>query len=283
MTTTTESITHKKFQTHEQIVKNLYEYADNNSVPNILFHGSPGCGKKYILNRFLKYVYNTDSLSSCISKGWIMVVSCVYGKGISFIREELKFFAKTVVPNHHAPFKSVILYNADMLTSDAQSALRRSMEVYNAKTRFFAVVHDTEKVMPPILSRFSCVYVPTPKIRNKYQSFMEMRVSNCNVKQQPGNMARIMNVLQKIEDTTECDISDSELICQAQFLYSRAFSSEQIINHIKKRVNVDIYSLLFTSELHKEITTFGNETMAIWYILKRYGNHLRKTKQLQNM
>ena len=47
-------------------------------------------------------------------------------------------------------FKSIILLNADKLTIDAQSALRRCIEVFNHTTRFFIIVEDRYKLLKPI-------------------------------------------------------------------------------------------------------------------------------------
>ena len=83
-------------------------------------------------------------------------MDCARGKGIKFIRDELKFFAKTNIhysENKHL-FKSIILYNADKLTIDAQSALRRCIELFSHTTRFILVVEDKFKLLNPIISRF---------------------------------------------------------------------------------------------------------------------------------
>ena len=78
---------------------------------------------------------------------------------IKFIRENLKYFANSIVEaNSGSLFKSIILLNADKLTMDAQSALRRCIEVYNHSTRFFIIVDDKYKILKPILSRFSDIY-----------------------------------------------------------------------------------------------------------------------------
>ena len=68
-----------------------------------------------------------------------MDVNCAHGKGIKFVREELKFFAKTNMKNK-CNFKTVILSNADKLTVDAQSALRRCIELFSHTTRFFIII-----------------------------------------------------------------------------------------------------------------------------------------------
>ena len=92
-----------------------------------------------------------------------MTVNCAYGRGIRFIREDLKYFAKTNLDTVHGEmFKSIVLLNADKLTIDAQSALRRCIELFCHSTRFFIVVEDKNKLLKPILSRFCEIYVPPP-------------------------------------------------------------------------------------------------------------------------
>ena len=90
-----------------------------------------------------------------------MFVNCAHGKGIKFIRDELKFFAKTNVNfNSGVMFKTIVLLNADHLTVDAQSALRRCIEQFSHNTRFFIVIENKHKLLTPILSRFCEIYVP---------------------------------------------------------------------------------------------------------------------------
>jgi hypothetical protein len=50
--------------------------------------------------------------------------------------------------------------NADFLTIDAQSALRRCIELFSHNTRFFIIVENKHKLLNPILSRFCEIYVP---------------------------------------------------------------------------------------------------------------------------
>jgi hypothetical protein len=87
-----------------------------------------------------------------------MTVNCSHGKGIQFIRDELKFFAKTNITARE--FKSIVLLNAHHLTVDAQSALRRCIELFSYNTRFFLVLENKSKLLNPILSRFCDIYVP---------------------------------------------------------------------------------------------------------------------------
>ena len=109
-------------------------------LPNIIFHGASGSGKRTIVNDFIHLIYGENKHKI---QDFVMYVNCAHGKGIKFIREELKFFAKTHInSNGGNNFKSIILLNADKLTMDAQSALRRCIELFSHNTRFFIVAED---------------------------------------------------------------------------------------------------------------------------------------------
>ena len=143
---------------HPEVVMKLRHFIDNKKIPNIIFHGSNGCGKNTILSNFIRAVYGN---AKPVIKTHVMTVNCAYGRGIRFIREDLKYFAKTNLDTVNGEmFKSIVLLNADKLTIDAQSALRRCIELFCHSTRFFIVVEDKNKLLKPILSRFCEIYVP---------------------------------------------------------------------------------------------------------------------------
>ena len=92
---------------HPNITKKLKFFIKSKRVPNLIFYGPPGSGKRTIVNKFIQNIYNNE-LSRI--KSYVMYVNCAHGKGIKFIREELKFFAKTHINNHQGDvFKSIIL------------------------------------------------------------------------------------------------------------------------------------------------------------------------------
>lgn len=150
---------------HQPIKEKLDYFYKIHKIPNILFHGSSGSGKRTIVNEFINKIYDSDREKI---KSFVMYVNCSHGKGIKFIREELKFFAKTHInSNGGNTFKSIILLNADKLTIDAQSALRRCIELFSHNTRFFIIAEDKYNLMKPILSRFCEIYIPEPIVNNK--------------------------------------------------------------------------------------------------------------------
>ena len=111
---------------HQDIKDKLNFFIKNDKIPNIIFHGQSGCGKRILVSNFVSNIYNNNNAAI---KEYVMNVNCAHGKGIKFIREDLKTFAKTHINfNETHKFKTIILSNADKLTIDAQSALRRCIE-----------------------------------------------------------------------------------------------------------------------------------------------------------
>ena len=151
-------------------MEKLDYYLIRDKIPNILFHGPLGSGKKTLLKAFIQKVY-PDKM---VREQQVMWVNCAFGKGIKFIRDDVKYFSKM---NTHCSFKSVILLNAEKLTSDAQFALRRCIEQFNYNTRFFIVTADKYKLMKPILSRFSEMYIAsdTNFIENNLETAFKFR------------------------------------------------------------------------------------------------------------
>ena len=69
-----------------------YGFVSLKKIPNLIFHGGSGTGKRTIVHNFLHKIYDGDKAKM---KSNIMVVNCTQGKGIQFILEELKLFAKS--------------------------------------------------------------------------------------------------------------------------------------------------------------------------------------------
>lgn len=153
------------FEIHASIKERLNYFYEIHKIPNLIFHGPSGSGKRTLVRDFISKIYNGDKEKI---HTFTLHVNCSHGKGIKFIREELKFFAKTNIhSNCGNNFKSIVLFNADKLTMDAQSALRRCIELFSHNTRFFIVAEDKYKLMKPILSRFCEIHIPEPTVNGK--------------------------------------------------------------------------------------------------------------------
>lgn len=154
----TETRKKHDMKVHESVQQKLDAFYESKKIPHIIFHGASGTGKLTLVNDFIRRIYNSDKQRI---KSNVMTVNCSHGKGIRFIRDELKFFAKTNIPtNSGVLFKTILLINAHHLTIDAQSALRRCIELFSYNTRFFIVLENKNKLLNPILSRFCEIYIP---------------------------------------------------------------------------------------------------------------------------
>ena len=168
---------------HKDIIDRLQVFITNKKIPNIIFHGPMGSGKRTLLNKFINMIYENDNM---LIQNNTLQVNCAHGKGIKFIREDLKFFAKTNINIKNGNFfKSIILLNADKLTMDAQSALRRCIELFSHTTRFFIIVEDKYKLLKPILSRFCEIYISLPLINNKITKMIFSCIHNCEKTSSP--------------------------------------------------------------------------------------------------
>ena len=253
---------------HETIKEKLNYFYDNHKLPNIIFHGPNGSGKRTIINEFINKIYDNDRDTI---KLFVMYVNCSHGKGIKFIREELKFFAKTHInSNSGNTFKSVVLLNADKLTLDAQSALRRCIELFSHNTRFFIIAEDKYNLMKPILSRFCEIYVPEPIIKNKpinlYKYNLDKVFNLSNVKQQ-----RLELLKKELLKTVNKNISLDNLMRLCTKLYEKSYSALDIINLLENSkfmeslANEKRYELLIC--FNRVRSQFRNEKLLMLFIL----------------
>jgi GTPase SAR1 family protein len=259
-------------QIHTEIKEKLEYFNKICKIPNIIFHGPSGSGKRTIVNEFIKNIYNNDKN---IIKSLVCYVNCAHGKGIKFIREELKFFAKTHINSHGGDvFKSIILSNADKLTMDAQSALRRCIELFSHNTRFFIIVEDKYKLLKPILSRFCEIYIPEPIINGSIVNLYKYNIDNTfktkDVKHTRNEWLK--KELLKYNKTIDESDTIKELIGFSTKIYENGYSGLDIINIFDNPKFMESsfsqekrYELILT--FNKTRKEFRNEKILILFVL----------------
>ena len=260
---------------HSKINNKLNIFIKNKKIPNILFHGPSGAGKKTILNTFIDKIYNNDKN---LIKKYVLKANCGHGKGIKFVREDLKFFAKSNIDLQDGKiFKSIILFNADKLTIDAQSALRRCIELFSHSTRFFIIVENKEHLLKPIISRFCEFYIYIPNqikhkninehMINKTYPFNEKLIKEKNI--------TIKKLLVKLNFDNIFEILDE--------FSNKAISGIDIMNFIKssKILNENKkYHFIFNFyEIKKE---FRNEKTIILSVLNYFIRYINDLENIDN-
>jgi DNA polymerase III delta prime subunit len=254
-----------KLNIHQTIKEKLFYFYNIRKIPNIIFNGPSGSGKSTIVNDFINLIYNENKEKI---KDYVMYVNCAHGKGIKFIREELKFFAKTHIHSNGGDnFKSIVLLNGDKLTMDAQSALRRCIELFSHNTRFFIIVEDKYKLLKPILSRFCEIYVPEPeynkKITNLYKYNIDHTFGLTAIKEQR------ISWLHKEIIKNKASIDESNILDFSNKIYEKGYSALDITKLIEDDIIVmneeQKYSMLLTfNKIKKE---FRNEKLLITFVL----------------
>ena len=286
---------------NEKVINKLNHFFDTKRIPNIIFHGSSGSGKRTIVNNFLSRIYDNDILKQ---NNHVMTVNCSHGKGIKFIRDELKFFAKTNIQVNDVMFKTIVLLNADSLTVDAQSALRRCIELFSNNTRFFIVVENKCKLLNPILSRFCEIYVPGYEyeiegIVNLHSYNLKKNITHMSSIQQLHEKFEIFENLFKIAPEGDFKVSSrpielSDIIDLSTDLYENGFHAKQIIDYFNSsgrkpeegssnnNLNMECSHALLNLYYYKLKKDFRCEKMLLFYILKiAYFNHT--TTSLNNI
>ena len=189
----------------DAIVDRLKAFVEEESVPHMLFAGPPGTGKTTSAISLAKDLYGDEWKQN------FMETNASDERGIDVVREKIKDFARTKPIN--AEYKIIFLDEADSLTSDAQQALRRTMEQFSSNCRFIMSCNYSSKIIDPIQSRcavFRFNNLDEDHVKDYIQRLGEaedfkisedavkavMRVSN-------GDLRRVTNVLQTAAISTD--------------------------------------------------------------------------------
>ena len=118
-----------------------------NELPHLLFSGPPGTGKTTAATIIAR------SLLHDLWEDYTLSLNASDERGIDMVRERVKIFASYSDRSEGIPFRLVILDEADEMTRDAQTALRRIMEESSKFTRFILICNYSSGIIDPIQSR----------------------------------------------------------------------------------------------------------------------------------
>lgn len=129
----------------KHVTERLKSYVRSGSMPHLLLTGPAGTGKTTCSLALAREFFGDNW------RGNFIELNASDERGIDVVRGKIKEFARTAPIG--ADFKIIFMDEADALTSDAQAALRRTMEKYSGICRFILSCNYSSKIIDPIQSR----------------------------------------------------------------------------------------------------------------------------------
>jgi len=136
-----------------EVKEMLKDTLKSNNLPHLLFYGPPGTGKTSTILAIAKELFGPN-----IYRERVVELNASDERGINIVRNKIGRLAKTAIgspdPDYPSPpYRIIILDEADAMTTEAQSALRKTMEDYSSITRFCFICNYINQIIEPIASR----------------------------------------------------------------------------------------------------------------------------------
>lgn len=225
----------------QNIINGLKLSIKNNNLPHMLFYGPPGTGKTSTILAIGRKLFGDE-----LAKKRIIELNASDDRGINSVRDKIKLYAKNAVSNGNnkcPKYKIIILDEADSMTRDAQSALRKIMEDYSNVTRFCFICNYINNIIEPITSRCAQYgFMPLKKslMQQKLMNIACIEKMDCTkkiikyiVNISDGDMRKATMMLQNIKYNIASKNITREIILEMNGYMNDSFV-DNIIDKIKK-------------------------------------------------
>jgi replication factor C subunit 3/5 len=254
---------------NEGIMNTFTGYVKNKFIPHLIFHGPPGTGKTSTITALAKELYgnNYDFM--------VLEINASEERGIEVVRNKIKQFVLAKSIFHQSTvglFKLVILDEADSMTTDAQSMLKRVIEYYTENARFCLICNKIKNIDVAIQSRctiFRFSQLKTQDIEKRLKTIA--KTTNLTLKQSGidaiikianGDMRKVLNTLQSTHMAYDVIDYDSVTKCAG---YPTKKDIDTIYNSLMNDNFKNAYDVM-----HKIKTQHGYSLLEILYELHEY-------------
>lgn len=279
-----------EMESHKKITSLLQRYSLK-TMPHILIYGLPGHGKKTLLYSFIRHLYgdipnmkqrkmeiSTNSgknldITFIESEEFIEMNLSEYGYHDKIVVQKvIKEIAQTkpmlslLKQKKVANIKVAVITNAECLSKDAQSALRRTIELYSSTFRLILICNQLSPIIGPIKSRFLNIRMPgfsqeistsiCRKILSSENIHINEQVINEICASSSGNLRRALCLLE-VHCFNYADVENGvkrKKIDTPTLLLDWEVQIKSIVNmmkkeqssHVLRKIREDLYSLLTT-------------------------------------
>lgn len=160
------------------IKENLKIWIETKEIGQLLFYGTPGCGKTSLAKLLIKHI-PCDSL----------IINASDKNSIDDIRNEVQDFAMTMGMN---PLKIILLDEFDRVSPEGMCLLRNLSETYSQSTRFILTANYQEKIIDAIKSRFQAFEIKSPS-KSEVMGHLVKILNLENIKYELKDVAFIVN------------------------------------------------------------------------------------------
>ncbi len=207
----------------ERVIERLKAYVEKGTLPHLMLAGPAGTGKTTSAIALSKEMYGDQW------KAAFLELNASDERGIDIIRNKIKEYARTTTISQRG-FKIIFMDEADSLTSEAQAALRRTMEKYSGNCRFILSCNYSSKIIDPIQSRcamFRFRHITDENVRSWIEHIVEEEglqiteeAKEMLIRLAEGDLRRATNLLQisasTADNITEKMVRESANIARPQ-------------------------------------------------------------------
>lgn len=238
----------------DDVIKMLTNTITTGNLPHLLFYGPPGTGKTSTILAMAFELFGPRR-----ARDRVIELNASDERGINVVRDKIITFAKSAIgtadPKYPSPpYKIIILDEADAMTTEAQSALRKTMEDNSAITRFCFICNYYNQIIDPIISR--CVKFRFKPIND------QCVVSRLKFIAKEENMKVTNSALNEIAKISEGDMRKAILVLQ-NTKYSKQLVNTDLVHKLAGIVPQETIDDIITTCIEKTMNDVFKKTKEI--------------------